>query len=82
MSLNIKGGNAHELARQLAYLTGQSMTAAVEEALRDRLARVGKSNSMGMAARLMDIGRDCAPRLRGQELDHGDLLYGEDGLPR
>jgi len=33
MSLNIKSEQAHRLARELAQLTGESMTAAVEKAV-------------------------------------------------
>lgn len=39
MSLNIKSREAHELAAELARLTGESMTKAVTEALRERLER-------------------------------------------
>ena len=82
MSLNIKSESAHALARQLAALTGESMTVAVEVALRERLQRTKKSAGKGLAERLMQIGKDCAPRLRNVQTDHGELLYGEDGLPR
>jgi len=40
MSLNIKNEEAHRLARELAALTGESMTVAVTEALRERIERV------------------------------------------
>ena len=44
MSLNIKNEETHRMARELARLTGESMTAAVNEAIRERLDRVrGKS---------------------------------------
>ncbi len=39
MALSIKTGEADELARSLARLTGESMTEAVTVALRERLAR-------------------------------------------
>ena len=39
MPLNIKDERAHELARRLAAVTGESMTAAVRAALEERLAR-------------------------------------------
>ncbi|HYA17259.1 MAG TPA: type II toxin-antitoxin system VapB family antitoxin [Bryobacteraceae bacterium] len=86
MSLNLKNDEVHELARKLAALTGETMTAAVTEAVRERLERVRdqQSPSGGMAQRLMAIGRDCAARIKEpwRSVDHGDLLYGEDGLPR
>jgi len=40
MGLNIKSDEAHRLAEELARLTGESMTATVTEALRERLERV------------------------------------------
>ncbi len=40
MSLNIKNETTHELVRQLAALTGQSQTSAVEDAVRRRLAEL------------------------------------------
>ena len=37
MSLHIKNTEAHDLAGELARLTGQSTTKAVTESIRDRL---------------------------------------------
>ncbi len=84
MSLNIKSEEAHRLARELARLTGESMTAAVTKALRERRDRVSRDRAAGLAARLLVIGRDCAARLKEpfRSADHGELLYDERGLPR
>jgi antitoxin VapB len=84
MSLNIKSEEAHRLARELARLTGESMTAAVTEAVRERLDRVRRGDAVGLADRLVAIGKDCAVRLKEpfRTADHGDLLYDERGLPR
>jgi len=84
MSLNIKSEEAHRLARELARLTGESMTAAVTEAVRERLDRVRRGDAVGLANRLVAIGKDCAVRLKEpfRTADHGDLLYDERGLPR
>jgi antitoxin VapB len=84
MSMNIKNEEAHRLGRELATLTGESLTAAVTEAIRERLERVRAERSTGLADRLMAIGRDCAGRLREpyRSAEHGDLLYDETGLPR
>jgi len=83
MGLNIKNDEAHRLAQELASLTGESMTTAVTEALRERLNRV-RGDRGGLASRLLSIGRDCAPRLKEpyRSADHGDLLYDDKGLPR
>jgi antitoxin VapB len=84
MSLNIKSEEAHRLARELARLTGESMTAAVTEAVRERLDRVRRKQAGGLADRLLAIGKDCASRLKEpfRSVDHADLLYDERGLPR
>jgi antitoxin VapB len=85
MSLNIKSDEAHRLARQLAGLTGESMTKAVTEALRERVERVKRSDRHGLAERLLAIGRDCAAHLSEEQrsLDYDALLYDEKtGLPR
>jgi antitoxin VapB len=84
MSLNIKSEDTHRLARELADLTGESMTAAVTQALRERLDRLRRAHGHGHADRLLAIGRDCAAHLKQpyRSANHGELLYDEDGLPR
>ena len=84
MGLNIKNDEAHRLAQELAALTGKSMTAAVTEALRERLDRLRQERRASLADRLLAIGKDCAAHLKEpfRSADHGELLYGEDGLPR
>jgi antitoxin VapB len=83
MTLNIKNPEAHRLAQELAALTGESMAAAVTESVRERLARVRQQREP-LAARLLAIGKDCAAHLRepARSIDHADMLYGADGLPR
>jgi antitoxin VapB len=84
MALNIKNKETQKLAQELAKLTGESMTAAVTEAVRERLDRVRGERGVGLADRLLKIGEDCAAHLREpfRSLDHGELLYDEKGLPR
>jgi antitoxin VapB len=84
MSLNIKDSETHRLVRQLASVTGESMTVAVRNAVRERLDRVTGEREGSLADRLLEIGRDCASHLREpfRSADHGDLLYDERGLPR
>jgi antitoxin VapB len=84
MSLNIKNEKAHQLAEELARLTGESMTGAVTEALRERLARIQREQGRTLAEHLLAIGKDCSLRLKGpfRSADHGTLLYDERGLPR
>jgi antitoxin VapB len=84
VSLNIKNEDAHRLARELAEATGESMTLAVSEAIRQRLERVRENSRAGLAEHLLKIGRDCAAHLKEpyKSIDVGDLLYDEKGLPK
>ncbi len=61
MTLNIKDPEARGLARRLADQTGETMTRAVIEALRERLARMRRAHSPETATEdLLAIGRRCA----------------------
>jgi antitoxin VapB len=84
MSLNIKNEETHRLAKELAELTGESMSEAVAHALHDRLERVRGERGDSFTERLLAIGRDCAARMKEPYLtiDHADLLYDERGLPK
>ena len=84
LALNIKNDEAQRLAHELSELTGESLTASVTEALRERLERVQSAQGAGLAERLLRIGKDCAVHLKEpfRSADHGDILYDERGLPR
>lgn len=85
MSLNIKSDEAHQLARQLADATGESMTKAVVVALRERLDRLARGSAEDRVQRILAIARDCAAHLSEEQrsLDYDALLYDEKtGLPR
>ena len=81
--MNIKNKEAYRLTRQLSELTGESLTTAVTEAVRERLARVRGASDGDLAERLLDIGRDCAAHLKQpfRTIEHADMLYNERGLP-
>lgn len=84
MSLNIKDPETHRLAQALARETGETMTHAVAQALRERLDRVRRRKRPGdTAAELVAIGRRCAGALKSNKpVDHAELLYDDRGLPR
>lgn len=86
MGLNIKSDEAHRLTRELAELTGESLTQAVTVAVQERLNRIrlGHTDTQRQAQVLLAIGRDTARRLGepARSAEHGDLLYDERGLPR
>jgi antitoxin VapB len=82
MSMNIKNAEAHRLARELAELTGESVTTAVLKSLRERLERMEGPTADERAELMLEIGRRTAPRLEVAETDHDRLLYDNRGLPR
>ena len=85
MGLNIKNEETYRLIRELAELTGESMTTAVTVAVRDRLSRVRQAEpSGGMAERLREIGAEMHARLPADFLrgDPTDDLYDRNGIPR
>ena len=84
MSLNIKNEEAHRLAQELAKLTGESMTVAVSEAIRERLERLRGNSREDMAERILKIGRECAAHLKEpyKSIDIDELLYDEKGMPK
>lgn len=83
MGLNIKNERVHDLVRELAKLTGQNQTSAVEMAVVRMLAEE-RSEHDDLAQRLLAIAAAAAPHLKPgpgtQDID--ELLYDEYGLPR
>ena len=83
MSLNIKDAETHHLAQALAKETGETMTRAVNQALRERLQRVrGQRRQRATATELLAIGKRCTATLRAAPIDHAALLYDDRGLPK
>jgi antitoxin VapB len=84
MAMNIKNPETYRLAKELAALTGESLTTAVTEAVRERLERVRHKPDPAKVERLMAIARKMAPLMKEpwKSTDHGELLYDEKGLPR
>ena len=85
MSLNIKNDETCLLARDLATLTGETMTGAITVALPERLERERhRRGADSLARELHAVGERCA-RLLGpgpSAVEHGNLLYDERGLPK
>jgi antitoxin VapB len=87
MSLNIKNEITHALVRQLAAMTGQSQTSAVEDAVRRRIAELELRPSADVDERRRRIR---AVIRRAQQLPSTgrtteeimDEMYDEMGLPR
>ena len=83
MALSIKHDEADRLARDLARLTGESLTEAVLNSLRERLSR--KQAEVGhrhMVHDLLEIGRRCSSLPVLDELSEEEILgYDDSGLP-
>jgi antitoxin VapB len=82
MSLNIKNEKIHRRVRELARVTGESMTAAVDKAVQERLERVRGKSKEGMAEKLMKIARASGPLWKEPYVSIEELLYDEKGLPK
>jgi antitoxin VapB len=87
MSLNIKNAETYRLVKELASETGESMTTAVTEAVRERLDRVRAERGADHDARIQRI-LDLAAAMRERapagyfDQDFDELLYDEKGLPK
>jgi antitoxin VapB len=87
MSLNIKNPETFRLAKELAAATGQSMTAAITEAIRAQLDRIraeGGDDHEARVQRILDMAAEIGSRMPPGYLDQDfdELLYDEDGLPK
>jgi antitoxin VapB len=84
MALSIKHPEADRLARELAKFTGEGLTEAVINALRERLARQRRRKSgRRLSEELRAIGERCAALPVLDERTADEILgYDERGLPR
>jgi len=83
MPLNIKDRATELSVRELATLTGESVTTAVRRAAEERIGRVRRARNTGeLAAKLLEISGRCAAL---PDLDHRTpdaiIGYDEHGLP-
>jgi len=84
VSLNIKNEETHRLVRQLAELTGQSQTSAVEDAVRRRLVELTQEQEAERRYRLLGEIADRASAAASTEwlnTTWDAVLYDENGLP-
>jgi antitoxin VapB len=83
MRLYIKSQEAHNLAMELARLTGESITKAVTEAIRERLEREQRQRHQeAVVTKAMAIARRVASYPRRDHRSLEEFLYDERGLPR
>lgn len=87
MGLNIKNERVHDLVRQLAELTGQSQTSAIEDAVRRRLdeMRGDAEKERAERARRLDEIIEEFQHLPVVGPSYEEIMadmYDERGLPR
>jgi antitoxin VapB len=83
MALSIKQPEADELARNLARVTGQSITDAVIYALREQLRReTGRRSARGLEEELRSISNRCAALPDFDTRSPEEIIgFDEHGLP-
>jgi antitoxin VapB len=83
MPLNIKDPATEKSVRELAAITGETVTTAIRRAAEERLQRVRRGRAApSLAEEIMEIGKRCAalPDLDTRSADE-ILGYDEHGLP-
>ena len=85
MGMNIKDQETHDIARELASLTGQSLTEAVKTVLRHELkrAKIARARrARPLAERLDEIALRCAALPDSDTRTPEEIIgYDEHGLP-
>jgi antitoxin VapB len=79
VALSLKDPETDRLAREVAALTGETLTLTVRTALIERLAReqLRRGRTSGLAERLREIGEHCA-RLPDHDTRSPDEIIGYD----
>jgi antitoxin VapB len=84
MALSIQNSKAEKLAREVAALSGETITQAITRALEERLERMrGRRTAYDTAAEILKISRRCS-RLPDKDMRTADeiLEYDRNGVPR
>jgi antitoxin VapB len=82
MPLNIKDAETDQLVRQLAAMTGEKITDAVKNAVREKLARELRRRERNSLDRIRAIVRAYQAKPVVDERALEEFLYDERGLPR
>lgn len=84
MALSLKDPETDSLARQVASLTGETLTQAVRRALRERLRQEKLKRGEGpeLAKALGEIAKRCAALPVLDDRSEDEILgYDENGIP-
>jgi len=85
MALSIKDPKTDKLARRVSSITGESITEAIQHSLEERLKNLEAKNQRSIDwNRVKEIQKRVKSLIpKGiHSLDHGEILYGRDGLPK
>lgn len=85
MALSLKDAETDRLAREVAQLTGESLTEAVRNALAERLERERRKRgkAKGLAERLDKLAKECAALPDYDTRSAEEIIgYDEYGVPR
>lgn len=86
MAISLKDEETDRLAREVAALTGETLTEAIRKALADRLERERRRRSpdrAGLAVRLNALGKECAALPDFDTRSADEIIgYDEFGVPR
>ena len=82
MPISIKDADTDHKIRDLAALTGESITVAVRTAIEQRLRRESSRRRAGVAARLLALSLAKGGNKRVEESAEDAIGYDQNGLPR
>jgi len=82
MRLNIGNLEACRLARAIADATGETLTNAVMQALRERYALIESRKGRASVDEILAIADRVAVHIKRPNPIHGEILYDADGLPK
>jgi antitoxin VapB len=85
MALSLKDKETDRLAREVAILTGETITDAVRKALLERLEReqLRRGQPINLSERLLEIGKHCAALPDFDTRNPDDIIgYDETGMWR
>ena len=84
MALSLKDKETDSLARQVANLTGETLTEAIRTALRERLRheQLKRGEGLELAKALDEIAKRCAALPVLDHRSNDEILgYDENGIP-
>lgn len=82
MPISIKDPETDRKIRELAALTGESITTSVRTAIEQRLRRESARQRSGVAERLLRLSLAKGGKKRFDETAEEAIDYDENGLPR